>query len=91
MGFTEDIIPLGDLVGKFKAFDWAAKVIDGHDYKSIKAALDMFPFLDEKPSVIIANTIKGKGVSFIENRLEWHYKSPNEDEFKKAMKELEIS
>jgi len=88
MGFTEDIVPLGDLVRKFEAFGWSAKTIDGHDYKSIKATLDMFPFSDEKPSVIIANTIKGKGVSFMENQLEWHYKSPNKDEFKKAMKEL---
>jgi len=88
MGFTEDIIPFGDLIRKFEAFGWSAKAIDGHDFKSIKTALDMFPFSDKKPSVIIANTIKGKGVSFMENRLEWHYKSPNEDEFKKAMKEL---
>lgn len=90
MGFTEDIVPLGDLVRKFEAFGWSAKTIDGHDYKSIKSVIDMFPFSDEKPSVIIANTIKGKGVRFMENRLEWHYKSPNEDEFKKAMKELEL-
>ena len=90
MGFTEDIVPLGDLVRKFEAFGWSAKTIDGHDYKSIKYVIDMFPFSDEKPSVIIANTIKGKGVRFMENRLEWHYKSPNEDEFKKAMKELEL-
>jgi transketolase len=90
MGFTDDIVPLGDLARKFKAFGWSTKTIDGHDYKSVKAVLDMFPFSDEKPSVIIANTIKGKGVSFMENRLEWHYKSPNEGEFKKAMKELNL-
>ncbi len=90
MGFTEDIVPLGDLARKFEAFGWSSKTIDGHDYKSIKTALDIFPFSNEKPSVIIAKTIKGKGISFMENRLEWHYKSPNEDEFKKAMKELTL-
>lgn len=90
MGFTEDIVPLGNLARKFEAFGWSAKTIDGHDFKSIGVALDMVPFSDEKPSVIIANTIKGKGVGFMENRLEWHYKSPNEDEFKKAMKELNL-
>jgi transketolase len=90
MGFTEDIIPLGDLAYKFEVFGWAKKTIDGHNFDAIKKALDQFPFVSEKPSIIIANTIKGKGVSFMENRLEWHYKSPNEDEFKKAMKELSI-
>ena len=90
MGFTEDVVLLGDLARKFEAFGWSSKTIDGHDYKSIKTVLDISPFSNEKPSVIIANTIKGKGVSFMENRLEWHYKSPNEDEFKKAMKELNL-
>ena len=88
MGSTEDIVPLGDLAQKFEAFGWVARTIDGHNFEAITKALDQFPFVSEKPSVIIANTIKGKGVSFMENRLEWHYKSPNEDEFKKAMKEL---
>ena len=90
MGFTENIVPLGDLAQKFKAFSWAAKTIDGHNFEAITKALDQIPFVSEKPSVIIANTIKGKGVSFMENQLEWHYKSPNEDEFKKAMKELNL-
>jgi len=90
MGFTKNIVPLEHLSHKFEAFGWSAETIDGHDFKSIKAALDMFPFSDEKPSVIIADTVKGKGVSFMENRLEWHYKSPNEAEFKKAMEELNL-
>ncbi|MFC1551702.1 transketolase [Candidatus Latescibacterota bacterium] len=90
MGFTKDIVPLGDLANKFEAFGWSAKTIEGHDFNSITDVLDLFPFSNGKPSVIIANTIKGKGVSFMENRLEWHYKSPNEDEFKKAMKELDL-
>lgn len=90
MGFTEDIVPLGDLAQKFEAFGWSAKTIDGHNFEAIKKTLDQFPFVSEKPSVIIADTIKGKGVSFMENRLEWHYKSPNEDEFKEAMEELNL-
>lgn len=90
MGFTENVVPLGDLAQKFEAFGWTTKTIDGHNFEAIKKTLDQFPLVSEKPSVIIANTIKGKGVSFMENRLEWHYKSPNEDEFKKAMKELSI-
>ena len=91
MGFTENIVPLGDLACKFEVFGWAAKTINGHNFEEIKKSLEQFPFVSEKPSVIIADTIKGKGVSFMENRLEWHYKSPSEDEFKKAMKELNLS
>ena len=90
MGFTKDVIPLGDLAQKFEAFGWATRTIDGHNFEAIKKTLDQFPFMAEKPSVIIADTIKGKGVSFMENRLEWHYKSPNEDEFKEAMEELNL-
>lgn len=88
MGFTKNIIPLEELANKFETFGWEAKAIDGHNFESIKSTLDMFPFSDNKPSVIIADTVKGKGVSFMENLLEWHYKSPNEAEFKKAMEEL---
>ncbi len=91
MGFTEDIVPLDDLVRKFEAFGWRAEEIDGHDFKKIKSTLGQIPFANKKPSVIIADTVKGKGVGFMENRLEWHYKSPDEDEFKKAMQELNLS
>lgn len=90
MGFTENVVSLGDLAEKFEAFGWSAKNIDGHNFEAIKKVLDQFPFMSEKPGVVIANTIKGKGVSFMENQLEWHYKSPNEDEFNKAMKELNL-
>ena len=90
MGFTEDIVPLGDLAQKLEAVGWAAETIDGHNFETIRKVLDQFPFVPGKPSVIIANTIKGKGISFMENRLEWHYKSPNEDEFKKAMRDLNL-
>ena len=88
MGFTEEVVPLGELAQKFEAFGWMAQRIDGHDLKSIRATLDMFPFSPEKPSVVIADTLKGKGVSFMENRLEWHYRSPNDEEFKQAINEL---
>jgi len=91
MGFTEDIVPLGDLVRKFEAFGWGAEEIDGHDFKKIKSTLGQISFANKKPNVIIADTVKGKGVSFMENRLEWHYKSPDKNEFKKAMQELNLS
>lgn len=90
MGFTEAIVPLGNLAEKFEAFGWVVKNVDGHDLKELKTTLEQFPSGSEKPRVIIANTIKGKGVSFMENQLEWHYKSPNKIEFKKAIKELSL-
>ncbi len=90
MGYTEDIVPLRDLSQKFETFGWRSRNIDGHNFKDIKDSMDRFPFAPNKPSVIIADTVKGKGVSFIENKLEWHYKSPNDEEFKQAMKELEL-
>lgn len=90
MGFTEAIVPLGNLAEKLGTFGWVVKKVDGHDFKELKITLEQFPFVPEKPSIIIAHTTKGKGISFMENRLEWHYKSPNENEFKKAIKELNL-
>ena len=87
-GFTEEIMSLGHLGKKVEAFGWAVREIDGHDIASILKTLASAPFDPRKPSMIIANTIKGKGVSFMENSCEWHYKqiSPNVTEL--ALKEL---
>ena len=73
------------LASKFKSFNWYALEIDGHNFKDIEEALT---FKTSKPKAIIAHTIKGKGISFMENKLEWHYKSPNKEELKKALEEL---
>ena len=62
--------------------------IEGHDHAQIESALSSVPFEPGKPSVIIANTIKGKGVSFMENQLAWHYKSPNDEQLAQALAEL---
>jgi transketolase len=88
MGRTEDVLPLGDLTQRWTAFGWKAAEIDGHSIAQIEETLTRFPFAPDAPSVIIANTIKGKGVSFMENRLEWHYRSPNEHELAQAIAEL---
>ena len=82
---SNDIMP-GTLDEKFRAFGCATITIDGHDYAQIHCALTM---PKTAPLVIIANTIKGKGISFAEDKLEWHYKSPNQEEFLQAQKELE--
>jgi transketolase len=90
-GFTKDVLDLDPLGEKFKAFNWNVFEVDGHDHTKIQ---DVFKKIDQntnlKPSVIIAHTIKGKGISFMENKLEWHYRSPNEAEYKLGLKELGI-
>lgn len=89
LGRTREINDPEPLKEKFSSFGWGAKEVDGHDFIQLFSALDDIPFEEGKPSVIIAHTIKGKGVSFMEDRLLWHYRCPDEDEFKKASKELE--
>jgi transketolase len=74
---------------KFRAFGFHVIEIDGHNYEEIEEALDRIITNDrEKPIAIVAETIKGKGVSFMENRLEWHYKSLNDEQLMAAMGEL---
>lgn len=88
LGYTKDVLPLHSLTDKWRAFGWAVYEIDGHNHSEIDEVLSAFPFEKGKPSVIIAHTIKGKGVSFMENQLAWHYKSPNDEELQKALKEI---
>ncbi|PIV39136.1 MAG: transketolase, partial [Candidatus Omnitrophica bacterium CG02_land_8_20_14_3_00__42_8] len=64
--------------------------VDGHNIKSLTKCFNAVPFKKGRPSVVISHTIKGKGVSFMQDRLEWHYKSPNSDQLALAMKELGI-
>ena len=86
-GSTETIKALGDVKSKFEAFGWNAVNINGHDPLEIYSALELSKKSD-KPYVIIAETIKGKGVSFMENNLSWHGKAPNDEELIKALEEL---
>lgn len=88
MGNVKDICDLSPLSAKFMSFNWNVVEINGHDYGQIKAAFNLFKSEKEKPTVIIANTIKGKGVSYMENQLIWHYRTPNEEQMKQAMEEL---
>lgn len=88
-GWTEEVVKLEGLKDKWSSFGWAVKEIDGHNFSEIEKTLTQLPFIKSKPSVIIANTIKGKGVSFMENQLAWHYKSPNKEQLEIALKELD--
>ena len=86
-GNVMDVKGVDNLKGKFEAFGWNAQEINGHDMQEIIDAIDNTNNSD-KPNVIIAKTIKGKGVSFMENQVGWHGKAPNEEEYKQAMEEL---
>lgn len=88
MGLTEDILPMKNLDERIRSFGCACSEIDGHDFNDIDSVFRKIPLLNNRPSVIIAHTIKGKGVSFMENKLEWHYKAPNEEQFRQAIEEL---
>lgn len=87
-GFTENIMPLEPLADKFRAFNWTVIDVDGHNYIEISNAINKAKTIFENPTVIIAHTIPGKGVDFMEGKFEWHGKPPNPDEAKLALKEL---
>ena len=86
-GCTEDIMSLGDLNSKIKSFGWNTLEINGHDYNEIYNAYNTAK-LSDKPFAIIANTVKGKGVSFMENQAGWHGKAPNDEQLALALEEL---
>lgn len=87
-GTIEDIMPLGNLKDKWQAFGWHVLESDGHDIKAISDTLDTAKLLKNKPKVIIAHTIKGKGISFMEGKNEWHGKAIGDEEYAKALSEL---
>ena len=87
-GFTEDVMPLEPLHEKLEAFGWHVQEIDGHSFHSIDEAVGEAKAVFEKPSVIIAHTIPGKGVKEFERDFTWHGKPPNKEEGQMALKEL---
>ncbi len=88
LGRTAETVQFEPFADKWKSFGWAVREIDGHDVDEIVRILSSVPFEEGKPSVIITHTIKGKGVSFMEDKLLWHYKTPDEGELNKALEEL---
>lgn len=87
-GYTKDIMPLGSLKKKYESFGWHVLQTDGHDIDKIIKILKQAKQYRSGPVVIIAKTILGKGVSFMENNFDWHGKAPNQEEAKQALKEL---
>ena len=87
-GHVNDVAGLEPLDKKFEGFGFEVIKIDGNDFNEIEAALEKAKAVKGKPTVIIANTVKGKGVSYMENQVGWHGKAPNADEYKIAIDEL---
>ncbi len=87
----EDTVSLEPLKEKYLSFNWHVYEVDGHSIEEIDNAINQAKIFKGKPKVIVAHTIKGKGVSFMENNVDWHGKAPNEELFKKAIEEIENS
>ena len=85
-GMTNDVINQEPIVDRWKSFGWDVFEVDGHDFSQLINALNQ---PQSKPKVIIAHTVKGKGVSFMENKLEWHYKSPDQEQYDLAINEID--
>ena len=82
---------LEPLAAKLRAFGWSVQEVQGHDHEELRQALLPVPWEAGKPSVVIAHTVKGKGVAFMENKVEWHYRSPNDEQLAQALAGLEVS
>jgi len=88
-GNTEEVMPLGDLKSKWKAFGWQVFQVNGHDFEQLNTAIGEGIRERRCPTIIIANTVKGKGVAYMENVVHWHHHPINDEEYKTAIRELE--
>jgi transketolase len=89
LGAVKEVLDLDPLAEKWQAFGWAVREIDGHDLMAISDALTTIPSKPGQPTCVVAHTVKGKGVSFMENKLLWHYRAPLGEDFRLALAELE--
>jgi len=89
-GRSNEVLSLEPLADKWSAFGWRVTEVDGHDICALLGTFNRLPFQPGKPSAIIAHTVKGKGVSFMEDDNNWHYRTPNPEEVKRARHELEL-
>lgn len=88
--FTENISQLKPLEEKFSSFGWEVRTVDGHSIEELVATFKQIPFVPGKPSVVIANTVKGKGVKFAENKVDWHYKALTRQQYEELKKEMSL-
>lgn len=87
-GTNDEVMTITPLKEKFESFGWYVQEVDGHNFEALENAIENAKKQD-KPSMIVAETIKGKGVSFMENQASWHGKAPNDEEYEKAIDEIE--
>jgi transketolase len=87
-GFTEDVMPLEPLKEKYEAFNWQVLEVDGNNIRDFVEVVSQAKSIHERPTVIIAHTVPGKGVDFMENDFTWHGKAPNKEEAVKALSQL---
>jgi transketolase len=88
-GRTADVCNTDPVDAKFESFGWAVRHVDGHDIDELAAVFDSLPFVKDKPSLVIAHTIKGKGISYMEDEIKWHHGVPGEKQYNEAIKELD--
>lgn len=88
LGSVSEVMELAPLADKFKAFRWSVREVDGHNHRQMIKYLSMCPWEPGKPSCLIAHTTKGKGVDFMENKLLWHYKSPDDEQLMAGIKQI---
>jgi transketolase len=88
-GRTHEVCNTDPIDQKFESFGWAVRHVDGHDFQLLQQTLDALPFAAGKPSLIIAHTVKGKGISYMEDELKWHHGVPNKQQFHQALQELD--
>jgi len=89
LGRVDHVIQLEPLKAKLEACRWSVREVDGHDHVALRAAMVQVPWKSGMPSCLIAHTVKGKGVDFMEDALEWHYRSPRNDQYAEAVRQLE--
>lgn len=88
---VEKTLRLEPFADKLAAFGWSVREVDGHDVSALRATMNALPFTRGKPNAIIAHTVKGKGVSWMEDKVLWHYRAPSPEELQKALAEVEAS
>src|SRR5688500_9032154 len=88
-GKTKDVCDTDPIDQKFESFGWSVRHVNGHDHAQLKAVLSSIPFEKNKPSMIIAHTTKGKGISYMEDQIKWHHGVPSEQEYASALQELD--
>ena len=87
-GTVREVLSLDPFAEKWRAFGWHAIEIDGHDLSALERTFATIIAGQKQPTVVIAHTVKGKGVSFMEGKLEWHYKSPSNEQLARALEEI---